>query len=213
MTWKDFFDFDWDEYAQRISAYTTERLCKQEIIKTRQISGAACTMGGGIGAAPLTMDGTLAVAAYGVRRDRVAKKKLKLIKAGLTRRGIRLHDRDWKDILIPFGASLVGASAGFAFNDVVLEVVPIGTYVVPPIGSTALEAVVPNPANAAQGVASGIQDQATQLLHALLGSGEGTTSAQTLWTTVPNMESALGMHASMLLARTTENAVASMLSA
>ena len=36
MTVNDFFSFDADKHAHRISTYTTERLRKQEVVKTRQ---------------------------------------------------------------------------------------------------------------------------------------------------------------------------------
>jgi hypothetical protein len=86
MTVGDFFHFDPTEYATRISTYTPERLCKQEIVKTRQNYAASMSISTGIGGALFTCGASLAVTAYGLRRKKVAKKKRKIIEAELTSR-------------------------------------------------------------------------------------------------------------------------------
>jgi hypothetical protein len=226
MTWDDFFGCDWDEYARRISGYTTERLCTQEVVKTRQLMAASCTIGGGIGGAAFTMGGTLAVSAYGSRRYRVASKKLKLIQAELMRRGVSLHKLDYKDFLIPIGASVIGLGAGIGLDHIAIaatNTVPMGAQVGMPTGSTALYAVAANPGDAVQSIVPGFTQQVNEMGLALHGVGEGIIpgsdqsqlmlAGHTSWAAAPNMESAVGFYAGMLMAQTTEKSVVSLISA
>jgi hypothetical protein len=226
MTWDDFFGCDWDEYAQRISGYTTERLCKQEVVKTRQVVSASCTIGGGIGGAAFTMGGTLAVAAYGSRRFRVANKKLKLIRAELTQRSVPLHTLDYKDFLIPFGASIIGLGAGIGLDQVAMAVtntIPMEVQIGSPTGSTAINAVTANPGDAVQSIVPGFTEQIDEMGLALHGVGEGIIpgsdlsqamlAAHTSWVAAPDLESAVGFYAGMLMAQAAEKSIVSLISA
>lgn len=95
------FTFKESEYRERISHYTTERLRKQEVVKTRQDFAAAASIGSGIGAAAFTFGASLTLTGYGARRMYVATKKLELIQAELLKRGIELHKLQKRDFLIP----------------------------------------------------------------------------------------------------------------
>jgi hypothetical protein len=225
MTWDDFFGCDWDEYAQRISSYTTEKLCKQEINKTRQSIGASWAIGSGIGGAPFTLGGTLAISAIGSRRYRVATKKLQLIQAELQRRGVSLHEFDYKDFLIPVGAGLVGLGAGIGLEQIAIDatnIVPMGAQPGMPTGSSALRTVAANPENVIQGIVPGFQQQVSEMGFALNGVGQGiipgsdlsqlNLAANTSWVACPNVESAIGFHTGMLVAQAVEKSIIALIS-
>jgi hypothetical protein len=224
MTWQDFFGCEWDEYAQRISTYTTQHLRTQEIVKTRQLMSASWTIGGGIGGAAFTMGGTLAVSVYGSRRYRVAHKKLELIQAELTRRGVVLHKLDCKDILIPVAAGLVGLGAGIGLDQIAMattNTIPMGDNM--PTGPAATDAVVANPGDAVQAIVPGFSQQVAEMGQALQGVGEGIVpgsdasqallAANTSWVTAPNIETAVGFHTGMLMAQAVEKSIISIISA
>ncbi|SCN83928.1 uncharacterized protein FFB20_07084 [Fusarium fujikuroi] len=102
MTIGDFSDFDKAEYTHRISYYETDRLRKQEIVKTRQITAGIISSHIGGWGAVASSGGTLVLSAIAIRRVHVAESKLKLIRAELKKR----------DILIPLRACAAGMGVG-----------------------------------------------------------------------------------------------------
>lgn len=224
MTWDDFFGCDWNEYAQRISGYTTERLVKQEVVKTRQQMAASISIGSGLGGAVFTMGGTLAISAYGARRMRVAKKKCELIQQELIKRNIKLHEFDYKDALIPGIAGLVGMGVGFGLTDIANEATNAATMnVITPSGSSAIQAVAANPGDAIQGLGAGFTEQVREMALAVNGMGAGimpgsdlsgeVLAAHTSWVALPSPASSVGVYAGMMMAQGVEKGIASLISA
>nr|RBQ86907.1 hypothetical protein FVER53263_20942 [Fusarium verticillioides] len=122
MTIGGFFDFDKPEYAHRISYYDTDRLRKQEIIKTRQITAGIVSShirGWGAVACP---GGTLVLSAIAIRRVYVAESQLNLIRAELKKRDVPLHKLQKRDILIPLGACAAGMDVGHVFDQAAIHV-------------------------------------------------------------------------------------------
>ena len=89
----EIFTFKESEYRERISHYTAECLRKQEVVKTRQDIATATSISTGIGSAAFAFGASLTVSGYGARRMYVAKKKLELIQAELSKGNIELHTR------------------------------------------------------------------------------------------------------------------------
>ena len=108
MRLEEVFEFDEAEYAKRVGSYTTAHLKEQERIKVRQsykaVAGAAA---GGV-ATVLTGGATFLHPAYAIRQGDVAEKKLDLIRAELTKRGVQHHKPDGDDE----DAALLGALGG-----------------------------------------------------------------------------------------------------
>jgi hypothetical protein len=181
-------------------------------------------MGGGIGGAILTMGGTLVVSAYGCRRYQVATKKLELIQAELLSRGVSLHEVNYKDVLIPFAANIVGQGAGFGFDQIATEAantMPTGQQIPTATGSTVINEVVANPSDTVQATISGIEAQSNAMGHALDGIGGGiipgsdpsqlNLATHTSSVAAPNIESITGFHTGMLLAQSAEKAAVSLI--
>jgi hypothetical protein len=197
-------------------------LCKQEIVKTRQEYSSWWSIGGGLGGAVFTFGASLAVSAYGGRRLYVATKKLELIKAELTKRGISLHEFQKRDALIPAVAGLVGAGIGFGVDMVALGVtnaIPMGVHV--PTGSSAMHEVLNNPGDALQGIAAGAQEQGKEILlagqgleHGIIPGSDLSTSmlaSHTVWCAAPDLSEAIGFHQGMMLAQGVEKSTAAFL--
>lgn len=166
--------FKESEYKERISHYETERLRKQEVVKTRQEFSAAATIGSGIGGAAFTCGASLAMTGYGARRMYVAKKKLELIQAELSKRGIELHKVQKRDFFIPAAAHLLGGVVGFGLDEVVMgatNTIPLGEHI--PTGASAIHEVLTNPHEALQGVVSGIEEQGREMWLAVNGATNG----------------------------------------
>ncbi|RAR10607.1 hypothetical protein DDE82_000993 [Stemphylium lycopersici] len=227
MTWQDFFGCDWDEYAQRISEYTDQRLCEQEIVKLRQQISASCAIGSGVGGAAFTMGASLAASVIGSRRYRVARKKHGLIQNELMRREISLHETNYKDFLIPVVASVVGQGVGIGLGHIAMDItntIPLGQQIPTPTGSTTIHAVAEYPSDAVHAIISGVQEHFHEVNLAAdgikTGIVPGSESSQlnlaehTSWIPAPNVENAAEFHAGMLLAqKTAANAIKIMVSA
>jgi len=91
------FTFKESEYRERISHYETERLREREVVKTRQDIAAALTIGSGVASAVHTLGASLTLSGCGARRMYVANKKLELIQAELSKRGVELHKFQKRD--------------------------------------------------------------------------------------------------------------------
>lgn len=122
MTWDDFFGCDWDEYAQRISNYTMQRLHEQEIVTIRQQFSASFAIGCGIGGAAFTMGCSLASSVIRSRRYWVARKKHGLIQKEPMSRGVSLHEPKCKNFLIPVVTSVVGRGVGMGLDHIAMGV-------------------------------------------------------------------------------------------
>jgi len=160
MRFSEVFTFEESEYRERISHYATERLRKEEVVKTRQDVSAASSIGSGIGAAPFTSGASLALAGYGAREMYVAKKKLELIQAELLKRGIELHKVQKRDFFIPVGESLLGSVVKFGLEEIDMSdtyTIPLGEHV--PTGASSIHDVLTNPHEALQGAVSGVEEQ------------------------------------------------------
>ncbi|KAF4536844.1 uncharacterized protein LTHEOB_11851 [Lasiodiplodia theobromae] len=108
-----FFGLDDYEYQKHLREMSSQDLQKQEIAKLRRQITCALSIAVGICMVVLTRGGSLIIAStVGGRRWRVAHRKLEMIRAELTRRGIPLHKLDSKDIEIPLLAQCVGAAVG-----------------------------------------------------------------------------------------------------
>ena len=160
MRISDVWTFNGSEYRERISHCATERLRKQEVVKTRQKISAAVSIGAGIGAAAFTHGTSLALSGYHARRMYVANKKLDRIQAELLKRGIELHTLQKRDVLIPIAAHLVGVAVGFGLDEIAIAdtyTIPLGEHV--STGASAIHEVLANPHEALQGAASGAEEQ------------------------------------------------------
>lgn len=173
MTILDFFHFDKDEYAHRISDYDTERLRKQDVVKLRQQISAGCSIGFGVGATILTTGTSLPVAAYGARRAYVAYKKQHLIKQQLKQRGIAPHQRRKRDYVIPILVSFIGVGVGFGVDEIAHAVTStdvVGTLI--PSGKSTSQVVFQHTENLSHNVVHGIHEQ----LHEVTVAGHGLVS-------------------------------------
>lgn len=181
----DTFDFDKSAYRQKCAERPTPKLQEEEIKKLRQHFAASASMAIGLSHAVHTAGLTLGVSAWGLRRYFVAKEKLALIRAELTRRGVPLHDMDKRDAAIPLGASATGLALGGGLCHVVGHVMAPPLHVPVPGGgggggSAALHFFHDDPDAAAHGFAQGLTDQANavgQAVHgAVLSHGAGVGS-------------------------------------
>jgi hypothetical protein len=218
MTIGDFFSFSADEYARRISVYDTERLRKQEVVKTRQRYAGASSIVIGAGGAAFIFGGTLAVSAYGGRRLFVADKKLELIRQELRKRGTGLRDFHKRDVIIPLCASGVGVGLGFGLDEVAMaatNTIPMGSTM--PSGGSVMHEVLNNPGDVAQGVGSGLSEQAHEMAVALANTTSGVIpgselsnevlATSTVWVTAPSQAEHVGYYLGMLLAQQVEHGV------
>ncbi|PVH76104.1 hypothetical protein DL98DRAFT_536010 [Cadophora sp. DSE1049] len=108
----DFFHFDSDEYAAKLAYYSDIEIKQREVTKMRQFISGSCAVGGGLGAAAATGGLSLSISAIGARRAVVANRKLNLIRAELTRRGIVFHKMTMRDRMIPAASALVSLGVG-----------------------------------------------------------------------------------------------------
>lgn len=121
----DFFHLP-DDYHVRIATYPNTKLTKQEAVKTRQTYAAMCSIVNGAAFSVPSHGGTLVICAWAARRLYVAVRKLKVIKAELTRRKLELRpflNRDW---MIPVAVAVTGAAIGFGVDFGLGSFVPIG---------------------------------------------------------------------------------------
>lgn len=195
----DTFDFDEAAYRLKCAERPTAKLQEEEIKKLRQHFAASASMAIGLSHAVHTAGLTLGVSAWGLRRYFVAKEKLEIIRAELTRRGVPLHDMEKRDAAIPLGASMAGLALGAGLGHVVGNVMATPDVPVPGPnggggggGSAALHFLQDDPDAAAHGFAQGLTDQANavgQAVHgAVLSHGAGVGQV----VTVASMEGASG---------------------
>ncbi|KAF9760739.1 uncharacterized protein BKA55DRAFT_544803 [Fusarium redolens] len=216
MTIGDFFDFDKTEYAHRISHYDLDRLRKQEIVKTRQITAAFCSAQIGTLTALATSGGTFLLSAIGFRRLHVAESKLKLIRAELKKRDVPLHKLQKRDVLIPLGACAVGFGVGHGFDEAAIHV----THTFAPglfPGDSVAHAFSMNPGDSISGAAHGAAQQLHEMGHAIMSLDNGVSAAQDLARvaiSVPqtSVEEAVGFHAGMVAMQAAEKGIASVAS-
>ncbi|KAJ4247477.1 hypothetical protein NW762_013153 [Fusarium torreyae] len=218
MTVGDFFDFDEIEYARRISSYDLDRLRQQEVVKTRQHTAAVCSITTGfLGSIP-SFGGTLVLSAYGARRLSVASRKLDLIKAEITKRGIALHELQKRDVLIPFTACCVGMGVGFGLEEAAIaatNTIPMETCL--PTGSSTVEALSTDTGATISGAAHGIAEQAQEMGNAVLSLNNGIPAGQdlandTIWVSASSAQEAIGFHSGMVVAQAAEKGAASLAS-
>jgi len=168
------FAFKESEYKERISHYETERLREREVAKTRQDISAAITIGSGVVSVVHTLGASLALSGYGARRMYVAKKKLELIEAELSKRGVELHKFQKRDFFIPAVAHSVGAVVGVGLDEIAMGdtyTIPLGEHV--PSGASAILDVLTNPLEALQGAVSGAAEQFREMSLAAHGVVDG----------------------------------------
>ncbi|KAK3673083.1 hypothetical protein LTR78_006923 [Recurvomyces mirabilis] len=110
MTLKDFFHLSESDFADRISRLPDEKLLKDDIHNVRATHSGA--IGATLGAieAPATAGLSLVGSAIGLRRRKVAKRRLEMIHAELESRGLPSHRQTKRDFLIPLAIS--GATMG-----------------------------------------------------------------------------------------------------
>lgn len=213
MTIEDFFNFSKTEYAHRISFYDLDRLRKQEIVKTRQITAAFCSVQTGAWGAVATSGGTLVLSAIGLRRLHVAESKLKLIQAELTKRDIPLHKLQKRDVMIPLWACVAGMGVGSAVDEAashVTNTIAVKAGLFP--GCSAAHALSMNPGDSISGAAHGAAQQLHEMGHAILSLDSGLSAAQdlardTIWVPAASAEEAIGFHAGMVAMQATEKGI------
>ncbi|KAF5600589.1 hypothetical protein FPANT_2252 [Fusarium pseudoanthophilum] len=216
MTIGDFFDFNKTEYAPRISYYDTNRLRRQEIVKTRQIAAGIISSHIGGWGAIASSGGTLVLSAIAIRRVYVAESKLELIRAELKKRDIPLHKLQKRDILIPLGACAAGMGVGHVFEHAAVHVTHTCTPGLFPSDSVA-HAFSMNPGDSISGAAHGAAQQLHEMGHAIMSLDNGVSAAQDLATvaiSVPqtSVEEAVGFHAGMSAMQAAEKGLASVAS-
>lgn len=219
MVVRDFFDLDEYEYAARISAYSTARLKKQEIVKTQQQYAACWSIGAGIGAAPFAFGVPLVVSAYGGRRRYVADKKLALIRRELSRRGVDLHKLRKRDVAIPLLAGMAGMGVTVGVDELALQ----SSYTLfagagLPSGAAAAHALAGDSSAAVGGAVHGAVEQVREMALGAAGAAHGmmpgsAEAAQNLaqntnWVPTRSMSGAVGYHAGMALGQATETLAA-----
>lgn len=168
----DTFDFDEAAYRQKCAERPTSKLQEEEIKKLRQHFAASASMALGLSHAVHTAGLTLGVSAWGLRRYFVAKEKLEIIRAELTKRGVPLHDMEKRDAAIPLGASLAGTALGAGIGHLVGGVIATPDVPVPGPsgGGSALHFIQTDPDAAMHGFAQGLTDQANAVGQAIHGA-------------------------------------------
>jgi hypothetical protein len=94
---EELFEFDAAEYAQRAADRPTSDLQQEEIVKTRQCVKTGYKVGAGVAGAIMTGGLAIIPTLVASREGDIAEKKLNLIQAELTKRGVKLHEPDEKD--------------------------------------------------------------------------------------------------------------------
>ncbi|KAF5688811.1 hypothetical protein FCIRC_1717 [Fusarium circinatum] len=212
MTIGDFFDFDNTEYAHRISYYDIDRLRKQEIVKTRQITAAICSAHIGGWGAIASSGGTLVLSAIAIRRVHVAESKLELIRAELKKRDVPLHKLQKRDVLIPLGACVAGMGIGHVFDQAAIHVTHTCAPGLFPSDSVA-HAFSMNPGDSISGAAHGAAQQLHEMGHAIMSLDNGVSAAQDLARvaiSVPqtSIEEAIGFYTGMVAMQAAEKGIA-----
>ncbi|KAG5753794.1 hypothetical protein H9Q72_004981 [Fusarium xylarioides] len=216
MTIGDFFDFEKTEYAHRISYYDTDRLRKQEIVKTRQITAGLISSHIGGWGAVASSGGTLVLSAIAIRRVYVAESKLELIRAELKKRDVPLHKLQKRDILIPLGACAAGMGVGHVFDHAAVHVTHTCTPGLFPSDSVA-HAFSMNPGDSISGAAHGAAQQLHEMGHAIMSLDNGVSAAQDLANvaiSVPqtSVQEAVGFHTGMVAMQAAEKGIAGVVS-
>ncbi|KAF5716159.1 hypothetical protein FMUND_6502 [Fusarium mundagurra] len=216
MTIGDFLDFNKTEYAHRISHYDIDRLRKQEIVKTRQITAGIISSHIGGWGTVVSSGGTLVLSAIAIRRVYVAESKLELIRAELKKRDVPLHKLQKRDILIPLGACAAGFGVGHVFDQAAVHVTHTCAPGLFPSDSVA-HAFSMNPGDSINGAAHGAAQQLHEMGHAIMSLDNGVSAAQDLARvaiSVPqtSVEEAVGFHVGMVKMQAAEKGIASLAS-
>ncbi|KAK4498913.1 hypothetical protein PRZ48_009423 [Zasmidium cellare] len=109
MTIEEFFWLDDEEFARRLRTVSNEELVFSDKHNVRKRKGGKLGAWVGTFQAPLTLGISLIGVGIAARNRHVAKRRLEMIHAELTRRGLHKHAEDWKDSA--FAAFTVGAGA------------------------------------------------------------------------------------------------------
>lgn len=218
----DFFDLDEDEFENRISNYSDDKLKSQEVMQGRNEIAGSWTRGTGVGASVgalatggLSLPLGVPLAAYGWRRKAVATKKKEMIENEVRRRGMKLHEPSFRDAAIPMTAGLVSLGVGVGMDDAFNNLTCTdmrGDQV--PTGSAAQQAVVQDPGRTSDAMLAGVKEQYHEMSTALGNTNStipGTCSlppdfnpAEISWAAAPNASDAAGMYYGMLLAQGVE---------
>jgi hypothetical protein len=126
MVFKDCFCFNRNEYRTRIASYSDEALCKQEVVKIRQLGSGVVGAIGGFGLAFVTGGVTLVGTAVGSRRAHVADRELEIIREERWRWKLEFHQETTRDTLIPLvtGIFTMGAGLGCGLESGVAAMAP-----------------------------------------------------------------------------------------
>jgi hypothetical protein len=122
---KDFFHLP-DDYPDRIAKYPDTQLKKSEVVKTRICYSCMCSIISGAAFAAPTHGGSAVVCVWAARRWYVAARKLKFIKAELTKRDIELRPFMHRDWIIPASIAITAASIGLGVELGLGFIIPIG---------------------------------------------------------------------------------------
>lgn len=206
----DTFDFDEPAYIAKTAARPTHVLQEEEIKKLRQHFAASCSIGAGVGHSLHSAGISLGVSAFGLRRLVVARRKLAIIRAELTRRGVPLHDPTKRDAAIPVAAALAGMGLGAEIGHLVGGLVP--TPDLPP-GTHLDQAgnVVGDVGGATEGFVHGVADQASVVGHAVQAEVAGVLAGHVSAEAAAGAASdghAVGYVAGILAAKKTEEFIA-----
>lgn len=210
----DTFDFSAPAYALKTAARTTPQLQTEEIRKLRQHFGASCSIGAGLGHSIHSAGLSLGASAFALRRLIVARQKLAIIRAELTRRGVPLHDPTKRDVGIPVGAALVGMGVGAEVGNW-LAGLGGGGGELPGMGE-AVGGVVGDAPGAAEGFVDGVAGQAGGVGHAVgghfagmaAGHGAEVVAAEGAGGAATGDGHAVGYVAGVLAAKKTEEFIA-----
>ena len=115
------------DYAERISRYADPHLKKSEAVKTRICYSAMCSILSSTAFAVPTHGGSAVVCVWAARRWQVATKKLKFIRAELTKRNIELRPFLHRDWIIPASVAVTFIAIGMGVDFGLASFVPIGS--------------------------------------------------------------------------------------
>lgn len=215
MGLSDTFDFDEEGYRIKCGERPTPKLQEEEIRKLRQHFAASASMAIGVAHSVQTAGLTLGVSAFGMRRYFVAKEKLAIIRAELTKRGVPLHDMTKRDAAIPLGASAVGLGLGAGAGHLVGNLIVPPDVPVPVPGShgggwPALHLIEGDAGAAAHGFAEGLSDQANAVGQAVHGAVLGHAAEHSITAAASQDVSghAVGYAAGLMAAKKIEETLA-----
>ncbi len=118
----DLFHFDAPSYAHKAAQMSTPDLRRREEVKIRQFLAGSCSVGLGVAAAAPTGGISLGFVALAGRNMDVAMKKLEIIQAELTRRGVPLHDKlSTADRLVPIVGGVTALGVGMGMEGAFLD--------------------------------------------------------------------------------------------